>query len=219
MLTHCGACCDDVTRSRYALSLCVICAICAMRHSHAGTYFVTSRCVVDNLRGTPTSHIVIAAYGDGPVVVDGTVELSNTAWTKTASNHYSTPSNGHDILQLFVDRSLQVVARYPNAKWSDKSVFYAVENWFRSQVPGKHDVETGEGSLLDQGACDDMRLCCGYEPLSHRHSAVFTAALFHMLRCAVSFRRGVTHLLTHVAGCATPTTSRRAVSTPLAQWR
>ena len=116
-----------------------------MRHSHAGTYFVTSRCVVDNLRGTPTSHIVIAAYGDGPVVVDGTVELSNAAWTKTTSGHYSTPSNGHNILQLFVDRSLQVVARYPNAKWSDKSVFYAVENWFRSQVPGKHDVETGEG--------------------------------------------------------------------------
>merc|ERR1719272_2897465 len=103
---------------------------------HTGTYYVSTRCVVNNVHGTSSSPIVVAAYGDGPVTIDGTVELSNTAWTKTVNGHYSTPSNGHDILQLFVDRELQVVARYPNAKWSDKSVFYAVENWFRSSVPG-----------------------------------------------------------------------------------
>ena len=38
----------------------------------------------------------------------------------------------------------QVLARYPNAKWSDKSVFYAVKNWFRSKDPGVHNLTSGE---------------------------------------------------------------------------
>lgn len=74
---------------------------------HAGTYFVDKTCEINNLHGTSSSPIVIAAYGDGPVVIDGTVELSND-WTATANGHYSTPNNGQDILQLFVDRELQV---------------------------------------------------------------------------------------------------------------
>ena len=53
-----------------------------------------------------------------------------------------------------------MLARFPNARWSDKSVFYAVENWFRSKTPGVHDTASGEGLLRDQGKCADPADCC-----------------------------------------------------------
>ena len=57
---------------------------------------------------------------------------------------------------------MQVLARYPNARWSDGTVFYAVANWLRSKAPGVHDLTTGEGMLVDQGACANASECCGH---------------------------------------------------------
>jgi hypothetical protein len=67
--------------------------------------------------------------------------------------YFSAPSGGQEILQLFIDGELQVLARFPNAGWSDKGVFYAVQNWFRSKSPGIHNLSSGEGLLRDHGFC------------------------------------------------------------------
>jgi len=128
---------------------------------HAGRHFVgAARCFVNNARGTPERPIVVAAAGDGPVVVDGTVAV-NGSFAKTAGGHYAAPSGGLQILQLFVDGELQVLARYPNALWSDKGVYMAVKRWFRStaqpvppQPAPQHNLSTGVGLLRDAGACD-----------------------------------------------------------------
>jgi len=126
---------------------------------HSGTHYVTSRCLVDDVHGTALNPIILASAGDGPVIVDGTVALSS-AFVKRAGGVWGAPSGAQSILQLFIDGELQVLARAPNSKWSDKGVFFAVENWFRAKAPGTHDLETGVGILRDQGACADMSTCC-----------------------------------------------------------
>eukprot|EP00937_MAST-01D_sp_MAST-1D-sp2_P003802 g3802.t1 len=134
----------------------------------AGTYEVgATTCALDGARGTASEPIVIGAAGDGPVVLDGTIVV-NGPWERVAaaagvaSPHAVSAASpaGADLLQLFVDGEQQVLARFPNARWSDKSVFYAVANWFRSRN-GTHDLATGVGTLRDQGACAGAdEACC-----------------------------------------------------------
>ena len=133
---------------------------------HAGRHFVgADRCYVSDARGTAERPIIVAAAGDGPVVIDGTIPVHGS-FAKTADGHYAAPSGGAKVLQLFVDGELQVLARHPNALWSDKSVFMAVKQWFRSSDPGVHNLTTGVGLLRDTGACDrtgvDRCYCCCY---------------------------------------------------------
>jgi hypothetical protein len=110
---------------------------------HSGVYEVgAERCTVQGLRGTESQPIIIASAGDGPVVIDGTVAIPGP-WSREEDGHFTATSpEGQDILQLFADGELQVLARYPNALWSDKSMFLAVENWFRSAAPGVHNLQT-----------------------------------------------------------------------------
>lgn len=133
---------------------------------HGGTYFVTTRCVLTSpLHGTPDNPIVITAAGDGPVIIDGTIEIPGP-WTPAQPIGWmaSTPSQA-DVLQVFTgadsrDAVMKVLAREPNANWTNKSIFMGVKNWFRSSVPGVHNTSTGEGLLRDTGACQSSDECC-----------------------------------------------------------
>jgi hypothetical protein len=131
---------------------------------HAGRHYVgADRCHLIGARGTERAPVVIAGAGDGPVVVDGTVAIgTGSSFTRSddSAPWWSVPSGGHALLQLFVDGEMQVLARYPNAGWSDKGVFYAVQNWFRSKSPGIHNLSSGEGLLRDQGKCANMSASC-----------------------------------------------------------
>ena len=126
---------------------------------HGGRYYVAARCVVDGTHGSESSPVVLASAGDGEVIIDGTIALSS-AFTKRSDGVWGAPSGGAKVLQLFLDNELQVLARFPNAKWSDKGVFFAVANWLRSTTPGTHDLATHVGILRDQGACANMSTCC-----------------------------------------------------------
>jgi hypothetical protein len=130
------------------------------------------------------------------VVIDGTVALDGS-WTKDSDGKWATPSGGRSVLQLFIDGELQLLARYPNAKWSDKSAFYAVENWFRSQKPGAHNTETGNGKLLDQGACPNASLCCGtcntHDLAQSGINATGALAVMNLWSCDTGVQRVTTH--------------------------
>ena len=123
--------------------------------------------------GTAAAPIVIAAAGDGPVVFDGTIPV-NTTWTKATSgkDHYTTTPNSK-VWQLFAraktrdalaPMDMQVPARWPNAAWSDKSMYYGPEHWAHAGPlgSGSHNVTTGEGHLHDAGACNASQTCCAY---------------------------------------------------------
>ena len=165
---------------------------------HGGTHYVTSRCQIGNVRGTATAPIIIASAGDGEVIIDGTMALPGP-WTQDKDGKWTTSSGGHDILQLFIDRELQVIARYPNARWSDHGVFMAVKNWFRSKKKGAHNVETHVGLLRDQGACTDMSLCCGgcntHDLVKSKINATGALAVMNLWRCDTGVQRITRHSL------------------------
>ena len=96
---------------------------------HTGTYEVGQQtCTISDLLGTAAQPIVIAAAGDGPVIIDGTIAVGGP-WTKTVQGLFASSVTSSPITHLFVDGEMQVLARYPNARWSDKTVFMANEYW------------------------------------------------------------------------------------------
>ena len=147
----------------------------------AGVYPVGGEAVqVDDKAGTPSARVAIASAGDGPVVLDGTADISTltkSTWRlapEVGPHVYALPlAAGADITQLFAgrasghDETLQMLvpARWPNARWSDRTMFEGPEHWAHAGPAGagaEHNVSTMVGLLYDYGACRSNETCCSY---------------------------------------------------------
>jgi len=133
----------------------------------AGTAAATV--AVSGKHGTAAEPIVIAAAGDGPVVLDGTAPIATpwAPWTGApagADIYVTAPP--FPVWQLFNGSSadageMLVPARWPNARWSDKSMFEGPEHWGHAATgQGEHNTSTGIGYLTDAGACNASTPCC-----------------------------------------------------------
>ncbi len=71
--------------------------------------------------------ITIRSQHGHRAVFDGTSPITS-AWQQHSSNIYKTKLS-FPIWQLFIDREQMVGARWPNAKYSDNSVFNEADNW------------------------------------------------------------------------------------------
>ena len=76
------------------------------------------------------SGLTISAYGDGPVLMDGTIELASN-WTQHDNDIYKITYTANDPWQLFHDGELMMNARWPNAYLHDDSVWYMEDHWAR----------------------------------------------------------------------------------------
>lgn len=76
---------------------------------------------VDNVHGSAGSPIVVSSYPGETATIDGTVELTG-AWTQHRGSVYKL-SVSRDIWQLFIDREVVDVARYPNGSIRDGSIW------------------------------------------------------------------------------------------------
>lgn len=161
----------------------------------AGRYEVgAERCEVAALRGTQALPMRITSAGDGDVVIDGTLPIAGP-W-KAVGSHYAAPSGGHKILQLFIGGELQILGRFPNAGWSDKGVFYAVENWFRSKQPGVHNLTSGVGLLRDQGRCqpgDQPGTCNSHDLALSGINASGALGVLNLYSCDTGIQRITRH--------------------------
>ena len=90
-----------------------------------------------------------------------------------------------------------VLARFPNARWSDKSMFIAVANWFRSSTPGVHNTGTGEGLLRGTPKCANESACCA---LCNHHdlaasgiNATGALAIMNLWSCDTGVQRVTKH--------------------------
>ena len=136
----------------------------------AGVYGKAATVEVAGKHGTAAAPIVIAAAGDGPVVLDGTVPVT-TPWTRWAAASPGTDiyvtKPGFAVWQLFNGSGAQrgsemlVPARWPNARWADKTLFDGPEHWAHAAAgAGEHNTTTGVGYLTDKGACNTTTPCC-----------------------------------------------------------
>ncbi|MEC8332962.1 MAG: hypothetical protein VXZ83_02430 [Verrucomicrobiota bacterium] len=76
------------------------------------------------------SGLTITAYGDGPVLMDGTVALSSN-WIQHENDIYKLVYTENDPWQLFQNGELMMNARWPNAYLHDDSVWDMEDHWAR----------------------------------------------------------------------------------------
>lgn len=99
---------------------------------------------ISNKHGTPDKPMVIRGLGDEYPIIDGTVQLTpEGGWVRHESGAYKAAID-QDIWQLFIDGEMMTNARWPNALWSNKSVFNS-SYWAKSS-----DAST-RGVMVDNG--------------------------------------------------------------------
>ena len=107
---------------------------------------------VSGLKGTADKPIVIRGYGKERPTLDGTVDIApeSGAWQKNGEIYFGTIS--HVIWQLFFDDLMMTNARWPNANWSNKTVFDGRYHWSKTSKKSKKGKIVGLGdSLKDSG--------------------------------------------------------------------
>jgi len=87
------------------------------------------------------SNIIIKGDNSGNPVIDGTINLSDYNWEHIGNNIYKT-STDTTIWQLFIENNEMVMARWPNAQFSDKSI-YSWDTWAEGD-----EVNSGNGILV-----------------------------------------------------------------------
>lgn len=99
--------------------------------------------VINNLNGTASEPILIAAYPGENVVWRGTTSIEGE-WEEHTTNIYK-KTISEDIWQLFVDEKMMTSARWPNAQpWTD-------EMW-DSEFAWAHQSDASEyGTMVDDG--------------------------------------------------------------------
>ena len=102
--------------------------------------------------GSADKPIIIRGYKNEFPIIDGTVPLKpKGGWKRDSKGIYSTKIE-RDIWQLFVDDEMMTNARWPNALWSDKTVFLN-KNWAKSAASSTRGkmVDNGEKNLARSG--------------------------------------------------------------------
>ena len=109
---------------------------------------------ISGKKGTLSQPIIIRGYGEEIPVIDGTIPViprGKSSWKRGKDGIYSAKIE-RDIWQLFVDGEMMTNARWPNALWSDKTVFLN-KYWAKSSsrsTRGKM-VDSGEKNLAGSG--------------------------------------------------------------------
>ncbi|XP_066920043.1 uncharacterized protein [Clytia hemisphaerica] len=109
---------------------------------------------IDNLQGTPNQPFMIRGYGDERPKIDGTIPIFPAIDPETGDRYdwktlsedskiYKTKIN-QDIWQLFVNNQMMTNARWPNAKWSDRSIF-------KGSLWAKLDNASKKGYMVNKG--------------------------------------------------------------------
>ena len=78
--------------------------------------------IIDN-----KNNITITGHDSGNAIIDGTISLNDFSWTNTGNNIFKTTIDTA-IWQLFIENKEMVMARWPNAQFSDKSI-YSWDTW------------------------------------------------------------------------------------------
>ena len=88
---------------------------------------------IDNLDGTSSAPVIFTNYNDERVVIDGTIPITST-WTQIGSSNLWRTKLTQDIWQLFINWEEQVMARWPNAKFSDGTIWDNDNYWAKGTI-------------------------------------------------------------------------------------
>ena len=96
--------------------------------------------IIDNIDSTLGNETLISNYNNEEVIIDGTVSIDGS-WTDDTIGGVAVKKNigvTQSISQLFVGNDQMVMARWPNAQFSDLSI-YDHDNWAHGEETGSTD--------------------------------------------------------------------------------
>ena len=102
--------------------------------------------IIDDNDGNSGSPLLFTSYNDERVVFDGTI-LIETVWEQYSGNIWVTEID-FDIWQLFVGYEEMVMARWPNANFSDGSI-WDKENYWAHGLIDDDDTAYQNGTMID----------------------------------------------------------------------
>ncbi len=102
---------------------------------------------IDNLDGTSSAPVIFTNYNNERVVIDGTIPITST-WTQVGSSNLWKTKIDQDIWQLFINWEEQVMARWPNAKFSDGTIWDNDNYWAKGTIDDDENAYSN-GSIID----------------------------------------------------------------------
>ncbi|CAL4058691.1 unnamed protein product, partial [Meganyctiphanes norvegica] len=102
---------------------------------------------ISGLKGTSDKPFIIGGYGDERPIWDGTVLIQPKSWSFDKTTGICSASIKDDIFALLLDDELLTPARWPNALWSDKTLF-------NNKYWGHCDEKSSYGNIIDDGFAD-----------------------------------------------------------------
>tara|TARA_B100000287_G_scaffold432682_1_gene492534 strand:+ start:18 stop:1874 length:1857 start_codon:yes stop_codon:yes gene_type:complete len=101
---------------------------------------------MDNRDGNNSNPIIFTNYNDERVVLNGTLPI-DFLWTPYTDNIWEA-SIDFDIWQLFVDYEEMVMARWPNANFTDGSIWDKENHWAHGLID-EDDTAYENGMMID----------------------------------------------------------------------
>ena len=102
---------------------------------------------IDNLDGTSGAPIIFTNYNNERVIMDGTIPIIST-WTQVGSSNLWRTKLTQDIWQLFINWEEQVMARWPNAKFSDETIWDNDNYWAKGTIDDDENAYSN-GAIID----------------------------------------------------------------------
>ena len=116
--------------------------ICYIRQ---GVY--SENIIIDNKDGTVGVPIIFTSYNDERVVFDGTTSI-NTEWIPYSNNIWMTELD-FDVWQLFVNYQEMIMARWPNAYFSDGTIWDKENHWAHGMIDDDENAYEN-GTMIDK---------------------------------------------------------------------
>tara|TARA_X000000950_G_scaffold28768_1_gene31068 strand:+ start:2174 stop:7858 length:5685 start_codon:yes stop_codon:yes gene_type:complete len=108
---------------------------------------------INNKDGSQGSPIVFTRYNNERVILDGTLPI-DTSWTVHSGNIYKKKLS-FTPWQLFVGGLEQIMARWPNAKFSDESIWDNDNHWAKGTIDDDENAYSN-GTMIDDPYTNDQ---------------------------------------------------------------
>tara|TARA_B100001564_G_scaffold358487_1_gene377286 strand:- start:3047 stop:6400 length:3354 start_codon:yes stop_codon:yes gene_type:complete len=102
---------------------------------------------IDNLDGTSSAPVIFTNYNSERVVIDGTIPINST-WVQIGSSNLWRTKLTQDIWQLFINWEEQVMARWPNSKFSDGTIWDNDNYWAKGTIDDNENAYSN-GTIID----------------------------------------------------------------------
>ena len=106
--------------------------------------------IIDNIDSTLGNETLISNYNNEEVVIDGTISIDGS-WTDDTIGGVAVKKNigiTQSISQLFVGNNQMVMARWPNAKFSDNTIWDNENYWAIGTIDDDENAYSN-GTIID----------------------------------------------------------------------